>query len=110
MKLPEKLKLNGRGPLITFVLAVVTVSTTVIVMGFWIIDSNAGLHTEISLVKKDIEHLAVAVNGAVDDRFRGRDWRTEEKWINERFDSIDEQLRKLDLELREHRGRNHGGR
>jgi len=54
-------KINGRGPLVTFLIAVIGVSTSVIIMGFWVIKSNAELHEDIAILKIEVRHLTGAV-------------------------------------------------
>lgn len=53
--------MNGRGPLVTFLIAVIGVSTSVIIMGFWVIRSNAELHEDIALLKSEVRHMTYAL-------------------------------------------------
>ena len=57
-----KERVNGRGPMITFLTAVVAVSTSIIILGFWVIKSNAALHEDIAVLKTELRYLTQSVD------------------------------------------------
>lgn len=54
------------------------------------------LREDVSVLKTTVSHLNAQIQQGVDDRFRGSDWRREERSINERFQRIERRIEKIE--------------
>ena len=55
-----------------------------------------GMREDVQVLKRDVQHMSEKLQMAGDDRFRGADWRREERVINERFQRIEQRLDRLE--------------
>ena len=54
------------------------------------------MRDDVSVLKRDVQHLSDQLKSGVDDRFRGSDWRREERVINDRFQRIEQRVDRLE--------------
>ena len=55
-----------------------------------------GMHEDVQVLKRDVQHMSEKLQSAGDDRFRGADWRREERVITDRLQRIEQRLEKLE--------------
>jgi hypothetical protein len=55
-----------------------------------------GMREDVQVLKRDVQHLADQLKSGVDDRFRGADWRREERVLNDRFQRVEQRLDRLE--------------
>jgi hypothetical protein len=55
-----------------------------------------GMRDDVRVLQRDVQHLTEKLQTAGDDRFRGSDWRREERVIVDRFNRIELRLEKLE--------------
>jgi hypothetical protein len=55
-----------------------------------------GMREDVQVLKRDVQHMSEKLQSAGDDRFRGADWRREERVIVDRFNRIELRLEKLE--------------
>jgi hypothetical protein len=55
-----------------------------------------GMREDVQVLKRDVQHMSEKLQSAGDDRFRGNDWRREERVIIERFQRIEQRLDRLE--------------
>ena len=54
------------------------------------------MRDDVSVLKRDVQHLTDQIKSGVDDRFRGNDWRREERVIIERFQRLEQRVDRLE--------------
>jgi hypothetical protein len=54
------------------------------------------LHNDVQVMKAQLTYLQDQLKTGVDDRFRGADWRREERVLNDRFERIERRVEKLE--------------
>jgi hypothetical protein len=55
-----------------------------------------GMREDVQVLKRDVQHMSEKLQMAGDDRFRGADWRREERQINDRFQRVEQRLDRLE--------------
>jgi hypothetical protein len=55
-----------------------------------------GMREDVQVLKRDVQHMSEKLQMAGDDRFRGADWRREERQLNERFQRVEQRLDRLE--------------
>ena len=55
-----------------------------------------GMREDVSVLKRDVQHMSEKLQSAGDDRFRGNDWRREERIIIERFQRLEQRVDRLE--------------
>jgi hypothetical protein len=54
------------------------------------------MREDVSVLKRDVQHLSDNLKTSGDDRFRGADWRREERVINERFLRLEQRVDRME--------------
>jgi hypothetical protein len=54
------------------------------------------MREDVSVLKRDVQHLSDALKNTGDDRFRGADWRREERAITDRFQRLEQRVDRLE--------------
>jgi hypothetical protein len=54
------------------------------------------MREDVQVLKRDVQHLGDTLKSAGDDRFRGADWRREERAITDRFERLELRVEKLE--------------
>jgi hypothetical protein len=54
------------------------------------------MREDVQVLKRDVQHLGESLKTAGDDRFRGADWRREERSLNDRFYRLEQRVEKLE--------------
>ena len=55
-----------------------------------------GMREDVQVLKRDVQHMSEKLQSAGDDRFRGADWRREERVISERFQRLEQRVDRLE--------------
>jgi hypothetical protein len=55
-----------------------------------------GMREDVQVLKRDVQHMSEKLQSAGDDRFRGSDWRREERVITDRFQRIEQRLDRME--------------
>jgi hypothetical protein len=55
-----------------------------------------GMREDVQVLKRDVQHLSDSLKTAGDDRFRGADWRREERALNDRFQRLEQRVEKIE--------------
>jgi hypothetical protein len=55
-----------------------------------------GMREDVQVLKRDVQHMSEKLQMAGDDRFRGADWRREERVLNDRFQRVEQRLDRLE--------------
>jgi len=55
-----------------------------------------GMREDVQVLKRDMSHLSDSLKSAGDDRFRGADWRREERALSDRFQRIEQRVERLE--------------
>lgn len=76
--------------------AVTSVCITILGAGFWVISTVGSIRTDVAVLTEHVEHLNYTVESAMDDRFRGTDWRANKMWIDAEFVAIKARLKALE--------------
>jgi hypothetical protein len=54
------------------------------------------LYNDVQVMKTQLNYLQEQLKVGVDDRFRGADWRREERVLNDRFERIERRVERLE--------------
>lgn len=73
----------------------IIVSATIALLG-WQLLTTLDIREKLTRFEERLLSLQGQVNSGIDDRFRGADWRREERALNDRFDRVEKRLDKVE--------------